>query len=60
MKRKQTITDREYEKGLDILSAHASNQTGADKTWVLHALRRLERLFKSARLVTKKRHGSVR
>jgi hypothetical protein len=60
MKRPRTITDREYERGLRLLARAPENQSGADKTWVLHFLRRLERLFDQARLAPKKRHGPVR
>jgi hypothetical protein len=60
MKRRQTISDRNYARGLRILAADSNNQNGADKTWVLHFLRRLERLFKNARPVSKRRHGPVR
>ena len=60
MKRPQAITDREYVRGLRILARAPENQTGADKTWVLHFLRRLERLFGQARPAAKKRHGPVR
>jgi hypothetical protein len=54
------LTDSEYMRGLRILADAAENQTGADKTWVLHFLRRLERLFRQARPAGKKRHGPVR
>ena len=60
MSRSQKITDRQYAQGLHILACDPNNQTGADKTWVLHFLRRLERLFKNARPAPKKRHGPVR
>jgi len=60
MKRRRTITYREYERGLGILAGVPENQTGADKTWVLHFLRRLERLFGQARPAPKKRQGPVR
>jgi hypothetical protein len=60
MSRRHKITDREYSRGLQVLACDPSNQTGVDKTWVLHFLRRLERLFKNARPASKKRHGPVR
>ena len=60
MSRHRTITDREYARGLHILATDPANQSGADKTWVVHFLRRLEHFFKSARPVAKKRHGPVR
>jgi hypothetical protein len=60
MRPKRTITDRDYARGLDLLAAMPSNQNGADKTWVLHGLRRLERFFKNARPVARKPHGPVR
>jgi hypothetical protein len=58
--RRRVITDGEYARGLRLLANDPDNQTGADKTWVLHFLRRLERLFKNARLKPKRRHGPVR
>jgi hypothetical protein len=60
MKRRQTISDRDYFRGLGVLAADANNQDGADKTWVLYFLRRVERLFKNARPLSKRRHGRVR
>jgi hypothetical protein len=60
MKRPRAITDREYLNGLRILARAPENQPGADKTWVLHFLRRLQRLFKQARPTPRKRHGTVR
>jgi hypothetical protein len=60
MKRRQMISDQDYLQGLRALAADPSNQDGADKTWVLHFLRRLERLFKNARPLSKRRHGRVR
>jgi len=60
MKRPRTISDREYVRGLSILARAPENQAGADKTWVLHFLRRLERLFGQARPAPKNRHGPVR
>jgi hypothetical protein len=60
MKRRQTISNRDYFRGLRLLAADPNNQSGADKTWVLDFLRRLDRLFKNARPVSKRRHGRVR
>ncbi len=60
MKHEQTLSDQEYSRGLRLLTADPNNQNGADKTWVLHFLRRLERLFQNARPVPKRRHGSLR
>ena len=47
------------EKGLHILARAPENQNGADKTWVLHFLRRLERLFGQVRPAPQKRHGPI-
>jgi hypothetical protein len=58
MKHRQSLSDQAYSRGLRALSDDPMNQNGADKTWVLHFLRRLERLFKHARPVAKRRHGS--
>jgi len=60
MCRRQKMTDRQYARGLHALACDPSNQTGVDKTWALHFLRRLERLFKNARTASKKRHGCAR
>jgi hypothetical protein len=60
MKRRQVISDRDYFQGLRALAADPNNQDGADKTWVLYFLRRLERLFKNARPVSMRRHGRIR
>jgi hypothetical protein len=69
MKRQQFLSDRDYFRGLRALADDRTNQNGADKTWVLHFLRRLERLFKHARPVRRGRpvrsvperpHGSLR
>jgi len=60
MKHSHTLSDQDYFRGLRALADDPSNQNGADKTWVLHFLRRLERLFKNARPVPKRRHGRLR
>jgi hypothetical protein len=59
MKRRQMISDRDYFQGLRALATDPNNQDGADKTWVLAFLRRLERLFKNVRPVSKRRHGRL-
>src|SRR6516164_6931537 len=55
MRRHRTITDREYAGELRIRAADPDNQSGADKTWVLHFLRSLERVFNNAHPAAKKR-----
>jgi len=60
MNKKATITDAEYQRGLQILAAQPQNQSGADKTWVLHLMRRLERLFNNARPASRTNRRSVR
>jgi hypothetical protein len=58
MKHRRSLSDQAYTRGLRALSDHPNNQSGANKTWVLHFLRKLERLFKNARQVAKMRDSS--
>jgi hypothetical protein len=60
MTKKPTITDAEYRRGLKILAARPENQSGADKTWVLHLMRRLEHLFNNARHASRPKRRSLR
>jgi hypothetical protein len=60
MKHRRSLSDQAYARGLRALSDDPNNQNGIDKTWVLHFIRRLERLFKNARPIAKSRHGRVR
>jgi hypothetical protein len=55
------LDDKELQVKLRRVEALPANRENSDKTWVLHLMRRLERLTREARaLPGRGPHGSVR